>query len=136
MYMPDIFSARIREYISANQDNLISHLNDLVCQPSVSSTGEGVEECCAKVVKRMEEIGIAATVYPIKPYPCIVGKLGDDPAKKTVLIYAHYDVQPRGKMELWKTDPWPSMRSSIPGGSAQRTNKSAAQIPPGPVLHR
>ena len=106
MYMPDIFSARIREYISANQDNLISHLNDLVCQPSVSSTGEGVEECCAKVVKRMEEIGIAATVYPIKPYPCIVGKLGDDPAKKTVLIYAHYDVQPRGKMELWKTDPF------------------------------
>jgi Cys-Gly metallodipeptidase DUG1 len=26
--------------------------------------------------------------------PAIVGRLGDDPAKKTVLIYGHYDVQP------------------------------------------
>lgn len=26
--------------------------------------------------------------------PAILGKLGDDPKKKTVLIYGHYDVQP------------------------------------------
>jgi Cys-Gly metallodipeptidase DUG1 len=26
--------------------------------------------------------------------PAILGKLGDDPKKKTVLIYGHFDVQP------------------------------------------
>lgn len=26
--------------------------------------------------------------------PAILGKLGNDPAKKTVLVYGHYDVQP------------------------------------------
>lgn len=26
--------------------------------------------------------------------PAILGKLGDDPKKTTVLIYGHYDVQP------------------------------------------
>lgn len=26
--------------------------------------------------------------------PAILGKLGEDPKKKTVLIYGHYDVQP------------------------------------------
>lgn len=26
--------------------------------------------------------------------PAILGRLGDDPKKKTVLIYGHYDVQP------------------------------------------
>jgi Cys-Gly metallodipeptidase DUG1 len=26
--------------------------------------------------------------------PAIIGRLGNDPAKKTVLIYGHYDVQP------------------------------------------
>ncbi len=26
--------------------------------------------------------------------PAILGRIGDDPTKKTVLIYGHYDVQP------------------------------------------
>ena len=26
--------------------------------------------------------------------PAILGRIGDDPKKKTVLIYGHYDVQP------------------------------------------
>jgi len=26
--------------------------------------------------------------------PAIIGRLGSDPAKKTVLVYGHYDVQP------------------------------------------
>lgn len=26
--------------------------------------------------------------------PVILGKIGDDPKKKTVLVYGHYDVQP------------------------------------------
>jgi Cys-Gly metallodipeptidase DUG1 len=26
--------------------------------------------------------------------PAILGKIGNDPAKKTVLIYGHFDVQP------------------------------------------
>jgi len=26
--------------------------------------------------------------------PLILGKLGDDPSKKTVLVYGHFDVQP------------------------------------------
>ena len=26
--------------------------------------------------------------------PAILGRIGDDPKKKTVLVYGHYDVQP------------------------------------------
>lgn len=106
MYKPEIFQSKIKQYIEAHRQELITHLQDIIRQPSVSSSGEGVEDCCALVVQKMEKIGIDTTVFSIKPYPCIVGKLGDDPAKKTVLIYAHYDVQPRGKMELWRTDPF------------------------------
>lgn len=28
--------------------------------------------------------------------PVVLGKIGEDPAKKTILIYGHYDVQPVG----------------------------------------
>ncbi|KAG1807478.1 uncharacterized protein BJ212DRAFT_1449305 [Suillus subaureus] len=38
--------------------------------------------------------------------PAIIGRLGSDPAKKTVLIYGHYDVQPALKTDGWKTDPF------------------------------
>ena len=32
--------------------------------------------------------------------PAILGKLGEDPKKKTVLIYGHYDVQPVSSLSL------------------------------------
>lgn len=53
--------------------------------------------------------------------PVILGKLGTDPNKKTVLVYGHLDVQPvcqkhdpkdsteyilKVNQEGWKTDPW------------------------------
>jgi len=38
--------------------------------------------------------------------PVIVGRLGDNPDKKTVLVYGHYDVQPAEKSDGWNTDPF------------------------------
>lgn len=100
------FYQDVQQFVHDQSDRLVGELSELVRRRSVSSSGEGVEECCRYLVERMERIGITATRYDIKPYPCIVGKLGEDPAKKTVLIYAHYDVQPVGKRELWRTDPF------------------------------
>jgi len=38
--------------------------------------------------------------------PLVVGAYGRDPAKKTLLIYGHYDVQPALKSDGWDTDPF------------------------------
>ena len=36
-----------------------------------------------------------------------MGELGQDPAKKTLLVYGHLDVQPANEKEDgWDTDPW------------------------------
>ena len=38
--------------------------------------------------------------------PIILGRLGTDPAKKTLLIYGHLDVQPAKKEDGWDTEPF------------------------------
>lgn len=102
----DNFYENVLSYVHENAPRLTGALAELIRKKSISSSGEGVEACCDYVMDQMRKIGIETTKYPIKPYPCLVGKLGDDPNKKTVLIYAHYDVQPVGRRELWRTDPF------------------------------
>lgn len=38
--------------------------------------------------------------------PIILGSLGSDPSKKTLLIYGHLDVQPASKADGWDTEPF------------------------------
>lgn len=38
--------------------------------------------------------------------PALVGSLGKDPKKKTVLVYGHYDVQPASLSDGWKHEPF------------------------------
>lgn len=47
---------------------------------------------------------------PGKPHlslpPVIVARYGSDKARRTILVYGHYDVQPAGKEDGWNTDPF------------------------------
>ncbi|KAH8589468.1 hypothetical protein B0O99DRAFT_655469 [Bisporella sp. PMI_857] len=38
--------------------------------------------------------------------PVIVGRYGNDPKKRTILVYGHYDVQPALKEDGWATEPF------------------------------
>lgn len=38
--------------------------------------------------------------------PVVLSRFGSDPAKKTVLVYGHYDVQPAALEDGWNTDPF------------------------------
>ena len=36
----------------------------------------------------------------------VLGRVGSDAAKPTVVVYGHYDVMPAGDRAAWRTDPW------------------------------
>ena len=74
--------AAVAEYLKENESKLIEGLSEIVAQPSVSSTGEGVSKCCELIVKKMKAIGMDVQTYPIEPHSVIIGKIGADPSKK------------------------------------------------------
>jgi acetylornithine deacetylase/succinyl-diaminopimelate desuccinylase-like protein len=63
---------------------------------------------CAEAVQlRLQEAGAdTVTIYPTDGYPVVYAEKIIDPAKPTVLVYGHYDVQPADPLELWNSGPF------------------------------
>lgn len=96
-------------YVDKNMKGLISDLQALIRQPSVSAKNEGLEECARLVAKIMKNSGIKSEIlYLGKGIPPVV--YGEVRSKqnpsKTILFYNHYDVQPAEPFELWDEKPF------------------------------
>jgi acetylornithine deacetylase/succinyl-diaminopimelate desuccinylase-like protein len=92
--------------------------------PSISTRPEHKEqvaECADWIVRHLKDIGLEG-VYAAKTagHPMITGEHIVDPARPTVLVYGHYDVQPVEPLDLWTTPPFePEIRDgSIYGRGA------------------
>lgn len=72
-----------------------------------------LERCAAWIVAEMTRIGLKnCHTMPTDGHPVIYGEwLDAGPDQPTVLVYAHYDVQPIDPIELWETPPFePTLR--------------------------
>ncbi len=99
-----------KEYQSQNKERFLSELLELLRIPSISARSEhkGDMMTCANAVKeRLLEAGAdKAEVFETKGYPVVYAEKVIDPAKPTVLVYGHYDVQPPDPLELWHSGPF------------------------------
>lgn len=92
-------------------------LADLVRIPSISFPGfdaAPVMACADAVAAMLRKHGLEAVriLEAGAGYPSVFGQWTNAPGRPTVLLYAHYDVQPIGREELWTTQPFePSERS-------------------------
>lgn len=100
----------MKQYIAENQERFLNELFELLRIPSVSSQSAHKEDmvtCANKLVEMLLAAGAdSAQVYPTKGHPVVFGEKRFDPARPTILVYGHYDVQPVDPIELWKSDPF------------------------------
>ncbi|MFA5867196.1 MAG: M20/M25/M40 family metallo-hydrolase [Actinomycetota bacterium] len=90
---------------------LMKDLTDLVALPSVPFPGfppEPVDAARAATAKILEKAGYA-NVRELDlgaGYPAVTAEAAGPKGSPTVLLYAHYDVQPAPAEQDWETDPW------------------------------
>jgi acetylornithine deacetylase/succinyl-diaminopimelate desuccinylase-like protein len=96
-------------YVDKNFSSLISDLQKLIQQPSVSAKNLGLEKCSRLIVNMMKNSGIYAELLYVKKGvpPVIYGEVkSKQNPNKTLLFYNHYDVQPEEPLELWDDKPF------------------------------
>jgi acetylornithine deacetylase/succinyl-diaminopimelate desuccinylase-like protein len=100
---------QVLKFVDKNMSGLISQLQILIRQPSVSAKNEGIEECAKLVAKIMKKNGIPSQILRLKKgvAPIVFGEIKSKKnPKKTILFYNHYDVQPVEPFDLWEDDPF------------------------------
>jgi len=107
------------DYVDDNAVKFIDRLGSAVAIPSISgdaSRREDVKKMGVWLESELNKFGVKTESIPLGQQhiegqvldlpPAIVGRIGDDPKKKTILIYGHFDVQPANVSDGWNTDPF------------------------------
>jgi acetylornithine deacetylase/succinyl-diaminopimelate desuccinylase-like protein len=97
------------KHVDTNMAGLISDLQTLIRQPSVSAKNEGIEECAKLVKKMLNKSGVSAEILRLKKgvAPVVYGEIKSKKKNsKTLMFYNHYDVQPAEPFDLWEFPPF------------------------------
>ncbi|PWA02408.1 hypothetical protein BB558_001453 [Smittium angustum] len=106
-------------YVNDNSQYLVSQLREAVAIPSVSADitkRPEVFRMAEWIKSRLTKLGADAKLVDpgtqelqgqtVQLPPIVLSRYGNDPQKKNVLVYCHYDVQPAVKSDGWETDPF------------------------------
>ncbi|KAI0634043.1 CNDP dipeptidase [Trametes polyzona] len=109
------------KFIDDNAQSFVDRLADAVAIKSVSGDSTLRDEVCRMgdwLEGELKRIGVSTKLIDLGPQlaaegdeslhlpPLVLGRIGEDANKKTILIYGHYDVQPAEMSDGWNTDPW------------------------------
>lgn len=100
----------VKQWIAENFDSMMDDLFSLIRIPSISALPAHKNDMTA-CAERWKELLLQAgadevEIMPSAGNPIVFGKKIVDPAAKTVLVYAHYDVMPAEPLDLWKSEPF------------------------------
>lgn len=124
--------SRYEKYIDANNDEHLKEFFELVSIPSISSAASNkpdIDKAGKWIVNKLKAIGMTiAELLPTSGNPVVYGSWDKAPGKPTVLIYAHYDVQPVKETE-WNNPPFtPKIEDAKIFGRGTSDDKSGVMI--------
>lgn len=108
------------DYVDANKARYIETLKEAVAIQSVSAWPQKRNDLVQMVnwtKEKLEKLGAKTELCDLGTQtlhsgetlplpPALLGTLGSDPKKKTVLVYGHLDVQPAMKADGWDSEPF------------------------------
>ncbi|AJZ75473.1 M20/M25/M40 family metallo-hydrolase [Candidatus Nitrosotenuis cloacae] len=99
---------KILQHIDHTMPSLVSDLQTLIRQPSVSAKNEGIEQCARLVANMLKKSGIKSEILRLRGVaPLVYGEIKSKKnPNKAILFYNHYDVQPAEPFDLWDDPPF------------------------------
>jgi acetylornithine deacetylase/succinyl-diaminopimelate desuccinylase-like protein len=111
---------RVRSYRTAREGEIVRELAELLAIPNVARDSVNIRRNADHLVAMLRRRGIEAKrlELPGSP-PAVYGELRTPGARRTVMLYAHYDGQPVVPEE-WASNPWqPVLRTGPLGGDTR-----------------
>src|SRR5262245_60486571 len=105
------------DHVHANHDKYMDRFYDFLRIPSISTDPAfkgDIQRGADWVLAELKRLGFEkCAAMPTKGHPLVYGEhLKAGPDKPTVLVYAHYDVQPVDPLNLWESPPFePAIRN-------------------------
>jgi acetylornithine deacetylase/succinyl-diaminopimelate desuccinylase-like protein len=112
---------KVRDYRRTNEQQIVKEFVSLLSIPNVASDNENIRRNAALIVEMMKQRGLNPRLFETtsgKSPPLVYGEWKTPGAKRTLILYAHYDGQPTDPKQWTGTLPWqPVFRSaSLEGG--------------------
>jgi len=104
---------KVYSYIDDHFDEHVERLQKWIRQPSISNSGEGIQETAEMVKGFFDELGCqqsrvydtGVTEWGLPGNPVVYAKC-DEGAAKTVVIYWQYDTMPVTQIDAWSVPPF------------------------------
>jgi acetylornithine deacetylase/succinyl-diaminopimelate desuccinylase-like protein len=102
---------RVRAWRKTHEVAIVHELAALLRQPNVASDREGIERSATAIAAILQRRGIRTELLRVEGAPpAVYGEIPSAGARRTILVYAHYDGQPVDPTQ-WSGGPWiPALR--------------------------
>jgi hypothetical protein len=107
----------VRAYRSAHEVEIVQEFAELLAIPNRASDGVNIRRNAEHIAAMLRQRGVEAKLLEVPEAPPIVyGDLKVPGARRTLIIYAHYDGQPVDPAQ-WASEPWtPTLRDGMVAG--------------------
>lgn len=114
--LPETQWQELNRWIASEQAYALERLMILLRMPTmaqIDTPNLALQECAHVLVESLRSLGaVDARVEGSDLHPLVLGSIGSDPAKPTLLIYGHFDVEDPGPLDKWHTPPFqPDVRN-------------------------